>query len=39
MLVEQNIETQAAAFALDIVAASTVPAYAAIRDPYCAAAH
>lgn len=38
-LVEQNIETQAAAFALDIVAASTVPAYAAIRDPYCAAAH
>jgi hypothetical protein len=38
-LVEQNIETQATVFALNIVAASTVPAYAAIRDPYCAAAH
>jgi len=39
MLVEQNIETQAATFALSIVAASTVPGYSAIRDPYCAAAH
>jgi hypothetical protein len=38
-LVEQNIESQAAEFALDIVAASTFPGYAAIRDPYCAAAH
>jgi hypothetical protein len=38
-LVEQSIETQAATFALSIVAASTIPAYAAIRDPYCAAAH
>ncbi len=38
-LVKQNIETQAAVFALDIVAASTVPAYGLIRDPYCAAAH
>jgi Family of unknown function (DUF5995) len=39
MLVEQNIETQAATFALSIVAASTIPGYSAIRDPYCAAAH
>lgn len=38
-LVKQNIETQAAAFALDIVAASTIPGYNLIRDPYCAAAH
>ena len=38
-LVQQNIETQAAAFALNIVAASTIPAYNLIRDPYCAAAH
>jgi len=38
-MVKQNIETQAAAFALNIVAASTIPGYSAIRDPYCAAAH
>lgn len=38
-LVEQNIESQAAAFALNIVATSTVPGYAVVRDPYCAAAH
>jgi hypothetical protein len=38
-LVEQNIESQAAAFALNIVAVSTFPGYAAIRDPYCVAAH
>jgi uncharacterized protein DUF5995 len=38
-LVKQNIETQAAAFALNIVAVSTIPGYSAIRDPYCAAAH
>jgi Family of unknown function (DUF5995) len=38
-LVKQTIETEAAAFALDIVAASTVPGYSAIRDPYCVAAH
>ena len=39
LLVEQSIETQAATFALSIVAASTFPGYGAIRDPYCAAAH
>jgi Family of unknown function (DUF5995) len=38
-LVKQNIETQAAAFALDIVVASTIPAYGALRDSYCTAAH
>jgi hypothetical protein len=38
-LVKQSIESQAAAFALEIVAASTVPGYAALRDPYCVAAH
>jgi hypothetical protein len=38
-LVKQNIESQAAAFALNIVAVSTIPGYSAIRDPYCAAAH
>jgi hypothetical protein len=38
-LVKQNIESQAAAFALNIVAVSTFPGYSAIRDPYCVAAH
>jgi hypothetical protein len=38
-LVEQNIETQAAAFALNIIAVSTIPGYGAYRDAYCAAAH
>jgi uncharacterized protein DUF5995 len=38
-LVSQNIEAQAAAFALSIVAASTIPAYGYYRDAYCAAAH
>jgi hypothetical protein len=38
-VVKQNIETQAAAFALNIVAVSTIPGYSAIRDPYCSAAH
>jgi hypothetical protein len=38
-LVKQQIETEAAQFALDIVAASTVPGYGAFRDAYCAAAH
>jgi hypothetical protein len=38
-LVKQNIESGAAAFALNIVAVSTIPGYSAIRDPYCAAAH
>jgi hypothetical protein len=38
-LVSQSIEAQAAAFALDIVAASTIPGYGHYRDAYCAAAH
>jgi hypothetical protein len=38
-LVKQNIEAQAAAFALNIVAASTIPGYGSLRDAYCAAAH
>jgi len=38
-LVSQNIEAQAAVFALDIVAASTIPGYGYSRDAYCAAAH
>jgi len=38
-LVEQNIEAQSAAFALNIVAASTIPGYGPLRDAYCAAAH
>jgi Family of unknown function (DUF5995) len=38
-LVKQNIEAQAASFALSIVAASTVPGYGYFRDAYCAAAH
>jgi hypothetical protein len=38
-LVSQSIETQAAAFALDIVAAGTIPGYGHFRDAYCAAAH
>ncbi|MDX6606878.1 MAG: hypothetical protein QOD14_1418 [Solirubrobacterales bacterium] len=38
-LVEQNIEAQAAVFALNIVAVSTIPGYGYYRDSYCAAAH
>jgi hypothetical protein len=38
-LVKQNIETQAATFALNIVAVSTVPGYGYYRDAYCTAAH
>jgi uncharacterized protein DUF5995 len=38
-LVKQNIESQAAEFALDIVAVSVIPGYGAYRDAYCAAAH
>jgi hypothetical protein len=38
-LVSQNIEAQAAAFALNIVAVSTIPGYGYYRDAYCAAAH
>jgi hypothetical protein len=38
-LVKTNIETQAATFALSIVAGATAPGYAAIRDPWCRAAH
>ncbi|HEX3562950.1 MAG TPA: DUF5995 family protein [Solirubrobacterales bacterium] len=38
-LVKQNIEAQSAAFALNIVAASTIPGYGYLRDSYCAAAH
>ncbi len=37
-LVEQNIEAQAAAFALDIDAEPS-PAYGPLRDSYRAAAH
>jgi hypothetical protein len=39
MLVSQSIEAKAAAFALNIVAVSTLPAYGPFRDSYCAAAH
>jgi hypothetical protein len=38
-LVSQTIEAEAAAFALSIVGASTVPGYGQVRDPHCAAAH
>jgi hypothetical protein len=38
-LVKQQIETEAAAFALNIVAVSTIPGYGAYRDAYCTAAH
>jgi hypothetical protein len=38
-LVKQQIETEAAAFALNVVAVSTIPGYGSFRDAYCAAAH
>jgi hypothetical protein len=38
-LVAQSIESEAASFALEIVAVSTVPGYGSFRDAYCAAAH
>ncbi len=38
-VVSQNIESQAAVFALNIVAVSTIPGYGHYRDAYCAAAH